>query len=106
MGGHRFEAVGSRHPEVGRDADIGSREEVHILHHIGVAHLEREIVGDEPPGRDAGLWSAIERVLHLEAAEMEAVVEFDIIVDSPLILAEKDNFVGRNHGSVDGGVEL
>ena len=86
MGLHGFDPRGHGHPEVGGKADGGVGEQVHILRHPRVAHLEREVGRDEETSAQSRLDGGVELMLHIEAAEVHAAVYLHRIGDAPIVL--------------------
>ena len=105
VGVHGRDVGGDGDPEVGGQGDGGGAEEVEVLGHVGVAHFGREAVVDEVAAAEAGLEGGVELALDSEAGEVEAEVDFEAVVDAPVVFGIGADFVGGDAALADGGVD-
>ena len=103
---HRLHPVGHRHPQVGGQRDAGGGEQVHILAHPGIAHLERQVGREHHATRHTGLQRGIEGALHTEGAEVEAVVDLESFGEAPVVLHEGHHLVSRHGAADDSAIHL
>ena len=109
---HGLHILSHRHPQVGGQGNTGGAEQVYILAHPGITHLDREVGGNHHSARDTGLQRGIERVAGLEGREVEPIVELHALGDGPVVLGKGHNLVGQHRTGgklyrlVDTGVHL
>ena len=105
VGVHGSDVGSDGYPEVGGQGDGGGAEEVEVLGHVGVAHFGREVVVDEVAATETGLEGGVELALDSEASEVETEVDFEAVVDAPVVLGIGADFVGGDAALAEGGVD-
>ena len=106
VGVHGQDVGGDGDPEVGGERDGGGAEKVEVLGHVGVAHLGREFVIDEITPTEAGLEAGVEFTLYLEAGKVKAEVDFETVVDAPVVFDVGHHFVSAHGALPNDGVEF
>ena len=106
VGVHGQDVGGDGDPEVGGERDGGGAEKVEVLGHVGIAHLGREFVIDEITPTEAGLEAGVEFTLYFEAGKVEAEVDFETVVDAPVVFDVGHHFVSAHGALPNDGVEF
>ena len=105
VGVHRSDMGGDRNPEVGGEGDGRGAEEVEILGHVGVADFGRELVAEEVAAAETWLEGGVEFVLNGETGKVETEVDFEMVVDTPVVLEVDHGFVCADIALSDDGVD-
>ena len=78
---------------------------MHELGHIGIARLDGKPFAKQDSAREAGLQGGVELAFHRKAAEVQSIVEFDSIVETPIVAGVEGEFSGWSLLLVDDGVD-
>ena len=82
----RLNLVGNRHPKVGRQAYHAIGEQMHVLCHVRLSGLDREVIGNEEPGTQSGLQGVLVAAVYFESCISGADVESDDIGQVDVVL--------------------